>query len=165
MRWRTQTDLRRLAKRQRGIIWLIAASILAQAIVFSIPATQTPSITLMLAYFQTLVSILIGVGVIRALIAQGNNIIAIALCSLLAFAPSGNILLLIMVSISVTGTLRQAGIRVGFMGAKDDEVLRALNPMLCRGCGYDLTGNVSGRCPECGRDVPPMASMIEATPL
>lgn len=20
----------------------------------------------------------------------------------------------------------------------------------CRGCGYDLTGNVSGRCPECG---------------
>ncbi|HOJ54604.1 MAG TPA: hypothetical protein PK184_09890 [Phycisphaerae bacterium] len=21
---------------------------------------------------------------------------------------------------------------------------------LCRGCGYDLTGNVSGVCPECG---------------
>lgn len=24
----------------------------------------------------------------------------------------------------------------------------------CRECGYDLTGNVSGRCPECGRVVP-----------
>ena len=24
----------------------------------------------------------------------------------------------------------------------------------CRKCGYDLTGNVSGRCPECGRAVP-----------
>lgn len=24
----------------------------------------------------------------------------------------------------------------------------------CFGCGYDLTGNVSGRCPECGKDVP-----------
>lgn len=25
----------------------------------------------------------------------------------------------------------------------------------CRSCGYDLTGNVSGRCPECGVDIPP----------
>jgi uncharacterized RDD family membrane protein YckC len=24
----------------------------------------------------------------------------------------------------------------------------------CRCCGYDLTGNTSGRCPECGREVP-----------
>lgn len=23
---------------------------------------------------------------------------------------------------------------------------------LCTGCGYDLTGNVSGRCPECGQE-------------
>jgi hypothetical protein len=25
----------------------------------------------------------------------------------------------------------------------------------CQKCGYDLTGNVSGRCPECGAAVPP----------
>src|SRR4051812_10094305 len=25
------------------------------------------------------------------------------------------------------------------------------HPELCPACGYDLTGNVSGRCPECGR--------------
>lgn len=25
----------------------------------------------------------------------------------------------------------------------------------CRACGYDLTGNQSGRCPECGTDVQP----------
>ena len=25
----------------------------------------------------------------------------------------------------------------------------------CRNCGYDLTGNVSGRCPECGTPVKP----------
>jgi hypothetical protein len=24
----------------------------------------------------------------------------------------------------------------------------------CAGCGYDLRGNTSGRCPECGRDCP-----------
>ena len=25
-------------------------------------------------------------------------------------------------------------------------------PDRCHGCGYDLTGNASGRCPECGRE-------------
>ncbi|MDB5296506.1 MAG: hypothetical protein JWO31_2489 [Phycisphaerales bacterium] len=29
-------------------------------------------------------------------------------------------------------------------------LLREL-PGRCRGCGYDLTGNASGACPECGR--------------
>lgn len=24
----------------------------------------------------------------------------------------------------------------------------------CRNCGYDLTGNISGRCPECGEPTP-----------
>ena len=28
---------------------------------------------------------------------------------------------------------------------------RAIPPHCCQGCGYDLTGNVSGACPECGR--------------
>jgi hypothetical protein len=29
----------------------------------------------------------------------------------------------------------------------------APKPGHCRSCGYDLTGNVSGRCPECGAPV------------
>lgn len=27
------------------------------------------------------------------------------------------------------------------------------SPRYCRGCGYDLTGNVTGRCPECGLEI------------
>jgi hypothetical protein len=27
---------------------------------------------------------------------------------------------------------------------------RYINPDHCQNCGYNLTGNVSGRCPECG---------------
>ncbi len=27
---------------------------------------------------------------------------------------------------------------------------RRIPPGHCRNCGYNLTGNVSGRCPECG---------------
>lgn len=35
----------------------------------------------------------------------------------------------------------------------------------CRSCGYNLTGNLSGRCPECGIEVPPewMENADEAT--
>lgn len=31
---------------------------------------------------------------------------------------------------------------------------RPAKPGLCSQCGYDLTGNASGACPECGRPVP-----------
>lgn len=31
---------------------------------------------------------------------------------------------------------------------------RAAAPGLCRGCGYDLVGITSGKCPECGRAFP-----------
>lgn len=30
----------------------------------------------------------------------------------------------------------------------------AYPPGTCRSCGYNLTGNVSGRCPECGQEIP-----------
>ncbi len=30
-----------------------------------------------------------------------------------------------------------------------------LGPHMCRVCGYNLTGNVSGICPECGTPIPP----------
>lgn len=30
----------------------------------------------------------------------------------------------------------------------------------CRGCGYDLTGNVSGRCPECGMEIGGAAASV-----
>lgn len=31
---------------------------------------------------------------------------------------------------------------------------RARRTGCCRRCGYDLTGNISGRCSECGEPVP-----------
>jgi predicted RNA-binding Zn-ribbon protein involved in translation (DUF1610 family) len=32
----------------------------------------------------------------------------------------------------------------------------------CQQCGYDLTGNVSGRCPECGEAVQPRSEQLGA---
>ena len=37
--------------------------------------------------------------------------------------------------------------------------LNQLGPDACRGCGYDLTGNASGVCPECGM---PTSNKLEA---
>jgi len=33
---------------------------------------------------------------------------------------------------------------------------RFADPKLCAGCGYDLTANETGQCPECGSDAGPM---------
>lgn len=35
---------------------------------------------------------------------------------------------------------------------------RLMTVGVCRGCGYDLTGNVSGVCPECGTPAGPKSS-------
>lgn len=37
----------------------------------------------------------------------------------------------------------------------------AANPYACGRCGYDLTGNVSGTCPECGWRVPSAPPVVE----
>lgn len=59
------------------------------------------------------------VGVVLVLIAQGNHPLLIVFCGIVMIAPCGNLLLLILVNMSVTRTLRRAGLRVGFWGAKD----------------------------------------------
>jgi hypothetical protein len=44
------------------------------------------------------------------------------------------------------------------VGSRASLKLRFAAGAACRECGYDLTGNLSGRCPECGR-------AIESAPL
>lgn len=36
--------------------------------------------------------------------------------------------------------------------------------LLCTKCGYNLTGNVSGRCPECGQTIPMAVPLAAAIP-
>jgi hypothetical protein len=74
-----------------------------------------------------------------------------------------DLLTILAVNRYATRALENAGLQVGFLGVKDDEVVAHLSRERCNTCGYDLTGNVSGVCPECGAprqawpDAPPAA--------
>jgi hypothetical protein len=58
----------------------------------------------------------------------------------------------IVASIGVTRTFRRCGFRPVWplLGPSPKRVKEFLQDSVCRHCGYDLTGNISGRCPECG---------------
>ncbi len=90
------------------------------------------------------------------------NPFIIVLFSFLTVVPCANLLTLLAINGRATRVLRDAGLSVGFMGVRDEDVVRKLDPRLCGNCGYDLTGNTSGRCPECGTPNPRIA---RASPL
>jgi len=79
------------------------------------------------------------------------HIVRTVLYSLLALAPCFNILVLLSVSSQATAMLKLAGLKVGFFGVSDEQVMRLLSANRCRQCGYILMPGVhSPVCPECG---------------
>lgn len=57
----------------------------------------------------------------------------------------------VMVNGRVNYLLKNAGVRVGLMGASNDE-LRRLQTGVCFHCGYDMAGLPTPVCPECGKE-------------
>ncbi len=148
-------DLRKLARRQRWILWLVLIAIALQFLPL-LPWGQFGRVVfLMLSVLPIVLYVLMVVGVVLLLTAKGTHVLIIIACGILMLAPCANLLLLLLVNMSMTRTLRRAGLHVSLMGVKDEEVERILSPELCSGCGYNLTGNVSGYCPECGRAIEP----------
>jgi hypothetical protein len=64
-------------------------------------------------------------------------------------------LLIVVVSLPVIGFLAW----LMWLDARDRRKLAAAGNNRCPACGYDLTGNVSGVCPECGGKVSPGAGV------
>lgn len=146
-------DLRKLARRQRWMLWLILLVLVSQLLIFYPLGRYGLPAFIAISVLHAVVHILMIVGVVLLLTAQGTHLMIVILCGLLMLAPCCNLVVLALVNMSVTRTLRRAGLRVRLMGVPEEEVERVLNPDLCHGCGYNLTGNVSGYCPECGRPV------------
>lgn len=154
MPWR-RPDIRKLARRQRWLMWVLLAGFLLQ---FSLPCWVQLSMglpALLIAYALTIFGLWIAaiVAVVLVLISGGSHPVITAVCAILMLVPLVNLVTLLFIDWSVNRTLRRAGLHVGFTGVRDEVVDRTLDPMLCSGCGYNLTGNVSGICPECGRPV------------
>lgn len=138
------------------MVWLVLIAVALQCLPL-LPwgqRSQYVMIMIVAAWLVQLVAyVLLIIGVVLLLTAQGSHPVIIVACGILMVAPCANFLLLVLVNMSVTRTLRRAGLHVGLMGVKQEEVERIVNPELCSGCGYNLTGNVSGYCPECGRAI------------
>lgn len=145
-------DLRSVARGQRVLLWLILLMIGGGVLVLAIPLMPPLAGSLFgLFFICSTVAILAQMALLLWAMKTDAGIILVL--GLLTLAPCVNLLVFLVVSGKATNLLRNAGLRVGFMGVRDEEVLRRLNPRLCRQCGYDLTGNVSGRCSECGMPV------------
>jgi len=81
-----------------------------------------------------------------------NSLLSIALV-LLCFVPILQVVIGLMLCIWIARAARELDIEATWRGLPDSAVARLVGVNYCRGCGYDLTGNKSGVCPECGRDV------------
>jgi len=153
-------DLRAVARAQRTLLRLILVLLLCEGLALLLPvivpvSVQNSDIFLVaLNVFGIGCLIVVVIGIVKVLNALNAHIVTKLLCGLVAIAPCANLIMLLVVNGWATRILMRAGVRVGFMGASDQEVLRHISPYICRGCGYNLFGNVSGRCPECGHTAP-----------
>jgi len=144
-------DLRLVSKRQRFLIWCILLSIVVTCLPFGIgPYLNNGLVIVAWIILIWAMRITIIVGVVLLMSALGRHIVWRVLYCLFCLVPLINLILLLLINNHANKVLKKAGVRVGLMGARDEDVRRIVESEVCSTCGYDLTGNVSGVCPECG---------------
>lgn len=77
----------------------------------------------------------------------------------LMIVPLVGLLILLSLNSRATKALRNAGLRVGFMGASMEDY-QNLAPGRCSHCGYSLEHLTEARCPECGEEFDPVAKGV-----
>lgn len=146
-------DLREAARCQRGLVWCIASqTLLCITLPFIAPIPSAPAIAACFALVlgSVIATFILGLRLAWALHEKGMAVLfALSIC----IQPLA-IFLLLMLNSRASRHLRAAGLHVGILGVRDEDVVRILSPDHCHSCGYDLFGNVSGICPECGTPVP-----------
>lgn len=154
---RGRYDIRLVARRQRRLIWIFLASLITFFFSCLTPGFTTiagnPLLELAITFLILGLNVLVIIGAILLMRSLRTAIPMLVLVSILMLVPLLSLIILLLENRRATIILRKVGIPVGFMGVKDEVVVRLLAPNLCRQCGYDLTGNVSGICPECGKAI------------
>lgn len=146
-------DLRKVAKRQRTLLWFVLALVVLNVLSVVNPvvapaarpwATGGQFVLMIAVQLAALITI------VQLLSALGVHVAWCIVCGLIMLAPCINILLLLAINQRATSALTRAGLKVGFLGVSAEQVERVLSANRCTTCGYLLVGNVSGTCPECG---------------
>ncbi|MEE8171219.1 MAG: hypothetical protein V3T70_11795 [Phycisphaerae bacterium] len=147
-----ETNLLQLARWHRRLVWCIPLSFLVLVMAIEnapVDIRQYPLRAGLLAVWLVLYLAIIVV-LLRVLGAMGDLRLSLVFNAALMMLPPAAPVALIAAYVRGLRTLRRAGVPAGLWGVTDEDVLRFIEPGRCRHCGYDLTGNVSGRCPECG---------------
>lgn len=152
-------DIRKLATRQRWLVWMVLLLLMMQVLPILIEEYMRPGpaaeiVGGIFALMLMLTMFLVVVGAILIMVVDGTHVVMIVLAAVFLFAPCVNLLILLLINRRATRTLRAAGLKVGLVGVNPEQLERILNPSLCTKCGYNLTGNLSGLCPECGTALP-----------
>ncbi|GJM26413.1 MAG: hypothetical protein DHS20C16_28280 [Phycisphaerae bacterium] len=70
-----------------------------------------------------------------------------------ALIPLFQIVAAVLLIRKAADVFRESNIKVTFWGADNEQVRRQVAGLLCTQCAYNLTGNESGVCPECGTKI------------
>jgi hypothetical protein len=143
-------NLRQLAALQRWLIGLVIFAVAGEIVNIILRISGLVVSGELIEVIYLLFKIIMAILMIVAGWALGMTFPSIGLNALFMFVPGLNVLAILFMSSAINKTLRNAGVRVGLFGANQSDLELALDPALCRGCSYNLTGNVSGKCPECG---------------
>jgi hypothetical protein len=156
---RSDTDLRKLARRQRSLIWFVLAIVVLNMIALTSLSASTswimnvPKVRLGTGGLLLIVQLAAIVNVMMMLSSMDVHVVTRVIYAVLMLVPLINILVLLSANSQATKMLKDAGLKVGILGVGDDQVLRVLSRNHCTACGYLLAGNVSGTCPECGAEL------------
>ncbi|MFQ5502870.1 MAG: hypothetical protein ACE5EQ_11320 [Phycisphaerae bacterium] len=145
-------DLVNVARVQRWLLRLLPLAVACDAAVIFAPSFKLLGVEGFL-FFIPVPLIMLGLVIVLLSLVEASGGISI-LYLFLMFIPGINILVWFEVNARATEVLKRAGVRVGVLGARDLDVRSIIDATLCSGCGYNLTGNVSGRCSECGKEIP-----------
>lgn len=159
---RRSPDIVKLASRRRWVGWLLSVGVAAYPCSFVMQLmTMRSGGSLASAIALAILLVLLGSWAVTTLIgillmlADNWHPLVIVPVAVLLLAPCLNSMSLYLIDAVVVRSLRRAGVRVGFFGPSAAACRWLRDPDLCTGCGYDLSGNTSGRCPECGRSIAP----------
>jgi len=147
---RDGVDLRKLARAIRSVPWLVMFGMMSlcfPAVIGPIAIKINPLIDLCVFAIMRMIVI---VWIMRLMFLLRTNLLIILLAPAVLWIPFVDFLVLFVETMRGLRLLESHGVGIRQFGLADNAVVDVLMHPTCQNCGYDLTGNTIGVCPECG---------------